>query len=185
MKDNQVLDQLRNGDSRGLEYLFNKHYQTLVGTAVYLTFDKDIAEDLSQEVFVKLWEKRNHLPNELNFKGYLIRMVKNSALDYLSKVKLTESGLEQFLHITESGGEISIERQAEIKQKISDAIAVLPPKCRLIFSMNRFEGLTNDEIATYLEISKRTVETQISKALRILRTELKTLWDQGLMLWLW
>ena len=183
MNDYQILDLLRKGDSQGLEYLFRQYYEMLVKTAVYLVFDKEVAEDLSQEAFVKVWEKRQQLPDIVNFKAYLIRIVKNSAFDHLNKANIVASNLEQFLYFKEETSMPLTEKQDELKEQISQAISLLPPKCRLIFSMNRFEGLTNEEIADYLEISKRTVETQISKALKILRTELKTVWNKGLFLW--
>ena len=168
-------------DPKGLEYLFNMHYEFLVKTAYYLTFDKQVAEDQAQDVLVKIWERRHNLPTDLNFKGYLFRMVRNNSLDYLKQKNSGDSHLERFLYFTQDPIDTP-DHPEELIKNISAAMSSLPPKCRLIFSLNRFEGLTNDEIAGYLKISKRTVETQISKALRLLRTELKDLWNQGFMI---
>ena len=179
MSDHQALQSLKNGDPSSLEELFHRYYGFLTRTAFYITKDKEAAEDLTQDLFVKLWERRETLPEIINLKAYLVHIVKNSALDYIERKKTGVSQLDQFLYFERFAEELSPEETEDLKNKISDSLSRLPPKCRLVFSLNRFEGLTNDEIAGYLEISKRTVETQISKALKIMRKELKSVWDQN------
>lgn len=180
MSDHQTLQHLKNSDPNSLEELFHRHYGFLTRIVFYITKDKEAAEDLTQDLFVKLWERRETLPEVINLKAYLVHIVRNSALDYIKRKKTGASQLDQFLYFERNAGELSPEQTEDLKNKISDSLSHLPPKCRLIFSLNRFEGLTNDEIAEYLEISKRTVETQISKALKIMRKELKDIWDQNL-----
>ena len=176
--DQQILEQINKGNHRGLEALFHQYYSFLVRTAFYITNDQALAEDIAQEAIIKVWDKRNKLNRVENLKAYVSRMVRNSALYHMSKSQSSSRQLEQFLYFEERVAEITDLQSEDIKAELSKALTRLPPKCRLIFSMNRFEGLTNDEIAGYLNISKRTVETQISKALKILRVELKYLWDQ-------
>ncbi len=179
--DQHILNQIRENQSQGLQQLFEKYYHFLARTASYITQDKEVAEDLSQEVFVKIWEGRYTLGQVENVKAYLTRMVKNSALDHIKAVRSTSSKLAQFLYFEDHITEPAEPQTEDLKREIASALSKLPPKCRLIFSMNRFEGLTNEEIASYFDISKRTVETQVSKALKLLRSELKHLWNQYLL----
>ena len=170
------MSEVRNNDPRGLELLFKEYYAFLVRTAIYITNDQEVAEDLSQDVFIKFWEMRTQLPEIQNVKAYLTRMVRNSALDHVDKHHSQAMKLANYLYFEDQLTELTLEQNDNLGKEISAAIAKLPPKCRLIFSMNRLEGLTNDEIADYLGISKRTVETQISKALKVIRKELTHIW---------
>lgn len=174
--EQQILINIRNNNPRGLEWLFKEYYGFLVRTAFYITNDQEVAEDLSQDVFVKIWEKRNNLPEIQNIKAYLTRIVRNTALDYVERNHSQSINLANYLYFEDQITELTQEQNDNLGKEISAAIAKLPPRCRLIFSMNRLEGLTNDEIASYLDISKRTVETQISKALKIIRNELTDVW---------
>ena len=170
--DSALLTALQSNQEEGLERLFRKYYAYMTRLSLYLTKNQEIAEDLTQEVFVSIWEKRGQLAQIENLKAYLSIAIRNRSLDYLRNQKTAQSHLSQYLKWQEQSEDESDNHLEELKQQIAQGLELLPPKCRLVFSLNRFEGLTNDEIATYLQISKRTVETQISKALKILRTEL-------------
>ena len=182
MEDFEILELIRENRSEGLETLFKKYYAFLTRAAYYITNDRETAEDLAQDVFVKFWERRQHLTRIDNLKGYLSIMIKNSALDHLEKGKQAETSIAQYHYLSLETAEKPGSDESEIKALITQALLKLPPRCRLIFSLNRLEGLTNDEIASYLEISKRTVETQMSNALKILRIELKSALDRYLSL---
>ena len=150
-----------------------EYFPIALRIAFYVLKDREASEDVGQEVLLKLWEKRERLGEIKSLKAYVIRMARNSALDRIEKKKVNLSGSIELALRDDAGTEEESSRDKELRKSIEDAVSLLPPKCRLIFSLSRFEGLSNDEIAEYLEISKRTVETQISIALKAFRTDLK------------
>ena len=157
------------------ENLFLTNYQHAARIAYYLVRDKAKAEDVVQEVFLKLWQSHQALEKAKDPKAYILRAVKNQALDLVkseeaSKKKLTGYFQLRLKESSENDNSLALDK---VKSVIEKYVNELPPRCRLIFSMSRFEGLTNDEIANYLDISKRTVETQISYAVKKLKEHLK------------
>ncbi len=149
--------------------LYFRHFTQSVRIAYYLISDRQAAEDIAQEVFVKLWNKRESLTSVENVEAYIVRMTRNAALDH---IKLRKDQTDDFTGLEWKEDDVSVSDQ-ELKPAIEKALSELAPQCRLIFSLSRFEGLTNDEIADYLSISIRTVETQISNALKRFRTDLR------------
>ena len=155
------------------EQLFRQYYAPLVVYANKYVSDIDLAREIVQDFFVKLYEKRNTLSIDTSVKSYLYRSVYNSCINFINQKNMQEKHLK--IIILERNDEENLENEinsVELQHKIFKAIEELPSKCRRIFKMNRLEGLKNDEIASELNLSKRTVETQISKALKILRTKL-------------
>jgi len=136
--------------------------------------DIDIAREIVQEVFVKLWEKRANIEVEGKPVSYLGTSVRNRCLNYLRDNRKFSAGI---LEIEGLGNEHAYTEQdelvtAELRTKIEDATAALPDKCRKIFLLNRMENMKYREIADELDISVKTVEAQMSKALRIMRDKL-------------
>ena len=176
MPDDQHIAHLLHRDEKeGFDALFRTYYPIVVKTAYYLTTDQEVAEDLAQELFMRIWNKREKLQVVQKLKGYLLTSIRNSALDYLEKqkndhIQLETIKLEWKANLAPTNPDQSPE---ELKHRIELLVSKLPNQCRLVFSLNRFEGLSNDEISEYLGISKRTVETHISKALKIMREEIK------------
>ncbi|MEO9803284.1 MAG: RNA polymerase sigma-70 factor [Reichenbachiella sp.] len=151
--------------------LYFEYYSVAHRTAIYILKNQDAAEDVAQNVFLKLWDKRNQLSDLNNPKAYIAQMARNGALDTLKKDdNLGEEyiPLEFVDHAADNGSQ-----SEEMRVAIERAVAQLSPKCRLVFSLSRFEGLTNPEIAEHLDVSIRTVETQISNALKLFRTDLR------------
>ena len=137
--------------------------------------DADQARDIVQQVFIKFWDRRDRLSETDQIKSYLHRAVINTALNHIErakKMKLEEdfSGYERNL---DDSGVSSEEKQKMLGEKIKAAIAELPEKCQLVFSLSRYEGMSNQEIADYLEVSVKAVEKHISRALKELRVSLK------------
>lgn len=164
-----------NGYSSENEFkqLYLEYYPLAVRTAMYILKSATLAEDVAQNVFLKLWGNRDQLSQIKNLKSYIVRMSQNGALDTIKDSSmLVNEDLSLIFDDTQS--EIGKE-QLVIKKSLENALSVLSPKCRLVFSLSRLEGLSNDEIADYLSISIRTVETQISTALKRFRSDLKHL----------
>jgi RNA polymerase sigma-70 factor (family 1) len=133
----------------------------------------DIAREIVQDFFVRLYEKRNSINIDVSVKSYLYRSIYNCCINYLNQRNLQDKHLKNI--DLERNVEENLENEiytVELQYKIYEVIEELPAKCKRIFKMNRLEGMKNDEIATQLNLSKRTVETQISKALKILRKKL-------------
>lgn len=170
-----LINRLKSGEEAAYELLFREYYQMLVVFASKYLHDLEDAKELVQDLFVYLYEKREQLEINSSLKSYLFRSVHNRALNHINAQKIRDKHaqyVKDSIQIREGTLEQEIYK-TELEQAIHQAIKNLPPKCRQIFQMNRFEGLSNSEIAEKLDLSKRTVETQISKALKILRSKIQ------------
>lgn len=127
------------------------------------------AEEVVQQVFVTIWEKRMQIEIALSFKAYLYKAVYNSCLNRLKQLKKMETTIE----LPELSAESNKLDAKELERQISLSIEKLPEQCRLIFKLSRFEDLKYAEIANHLNLSIKTVENQMGKALRVLRNELQ------------
>lgn len=159
------------GSETAFAALFDRHYTSLSLFALRYLPDEDRASDIVQSVFVTLWEQRQSAP-PANLRAYLYTAVRNAALNALKHDKVHRAyEAEQLATTTElsdTATDAAIEA-AETQAAIAAALQQLPPKQREIFMLSRFECLSNQEIADQLALSKRTVETQITNALRTLR----------------
>lgn len=172
-KNNRNTDPSGTGNILEFEMLFKQYYAPLVVYACKYVTDLDVAREIVQDFFVRLYEKRQSLSIDTSVKSYLYRSVYNCCINYFNQRNIQEKHLRSI--DLERDDEENLEREintVELQQQISKVINSLPSKCQRIFKMNRYEGIKNEEIAQQLNISKRTVETQISKALKILRNRL-------------
>ncbi len=154
-----------------LKDIFDKSYSNLVFQALRLLKNKESAEDIVQDCFIMLWNKKDTLKITGNIHAYLAKMVRNKSLDFLKKKRLETSELNESYQ-----GSFNAEDTLETKDlqsQIDKTIDELPEKCRQVFVLNRFEDMSYKEIAEQLDISKKTVEAHISKALKSLRIGLK------------
>ena len=137
--------------------------------------DFEAAREVVQEAFLTLWEKREEIDMEKSVKTYLSTSVRNRSLNHLRDNKKFDSGLLGVEGIYPERADAPVDKleELELKEKIDTAIKELPEKCREVFILNRHEHLKYQEIADRLEISVKTVETQMSKALKHLREHLK------------
>ncbi|MEX1240997.1 MAG: RNA polymerase sigma-70 factor [Cyclobacteriaceae bacterium] len=152
------------------EELFRELFKPLCGFAMKFTGDLDTSKNLVHEVFIQVWEKFDTLPEGTNHKSYCYTAVRNRCLNYIrdrKKFVTIENVPEHRLTELNSTMETS-----ELAQKIEQAIASLPEKCRMVFELNRIEGLKYSEIAGKMNISLKTVEAQMSKALAVMREHL-------------
>lgn len=162
------------------ERLFRDFFPPLMAFARKILGDEDDAREVVHQVFINLWEKRQEVDLSSSLKSYLFTSVHNRSLNVIRDRKKFSSE-----EVPEVAGEWDVSAQIEsmeLEEKIRESIASLPEKCREIFELNRFSGLKYSEIASKLGISVKTVENQMTKALKILREQLgKYL---GLLLWL-
>ncbi|MEM8907954.1 MAG: RNA polymerase sigma-70 factor [Bacteroidota bacterium] len=174
-KNWELLERLRSDDRDALQLLFRQFYPTICQVIHRYIKEKTLVEDLAQDLFLKLWEKRKRIQVNSSFKAYLCRMAVNESIDYLRKVKRLEqksAAPQAFANLSTPSTEDQY-LQGELQQRIQQAIHTLPPRCQLIFKLSRYEELTYQEIAQRLDISIKTVENQMGKALKLLRQRLK------------
>jgi len=168
-----LIEGLKEGNVKIYDYLFHLYYSGLVVFVKKYIPDNNVAEDIVQDFFVKLWVNREKLTEIASIKAYFFSSVKNRCIDYLrheiAKGKVEKQLLEKF---SEATGVENLFIESELREQIFNAINKLPSVCREVFLMNRIEGLKPAEIAEKKGISIRTVETHIGKALKILRSEL-------------
>lgn len=156
------------------EALFKSHFQYLCNFAKQYVGDQDTAQDITQKVFITLWEKRTEIDPKQSIKSYLFTIVKNRCLNHIRDQKTYRSKvLDLDCGDIEIGKEEVYFAEAELKKQIELALASLPPKCREVFEMSRYRGLSYKEIAEELDISQKTVEAHVGKALKTLRELLK------------
>ena len=176
--DAELVRRIRAGDERALEAVFKAHYAGMASFVQRFVRSPDLAEELVQDVFLKLWSKREQLAEIETFRTYLFRAARNTALNYLRRAKLErrwreEQGVDDDPPTTFAADEETVEQ--EVAVAVQAAINRLPPRCREIFLLSRDGGLTYAEIARSLEISVKTVETQMGRALKSLRSSLQQL----------
>ena len=168
--DAELLKLLRLDDRKAFELLYRKYSRKIYYAAYNLFRDKDVCEDLVQELFIDLWTKRNEL-NITSLEWYLKVAIKNRVLMYIrtQRATLDISAIEML------AGKYSTDSRLlghDINRLLDDNVAQLPEKCREVFTLSRKECLSNKEIAARLGISVKTVENQMTIALRYLRSGL-------------
>lgn len=154
--------------------LFRSHFAGLCFFAQKYVKDFETAKEIVQDAFISLWEKRETIDMSRPVKSYLTMVIHNKCTNYLRDNRKFDQyilNIEILLEVPENDGADSMIEE-ELKLKIDASIAELPEKCREIFVLNRYENLKYKEIADKLQISVKTVETQMSKALQHMRVRL-------------
>lgn len=175
VEEKEWLLALKAGKQIALQRIFNHYYKYLVVTGYNITGDNEKAKDLVQDVFYELWKKREQLDIQSSLKSYLRRAVVNRSLNYIKTQKRFDFGDENFDAQTPDQT-VSVQKTLEaqdLKSALNQAINGLPAKCKAIFMLSRYEKLSHKEIATKLDISTKTIENQITKALKIVRAAVK------------
>ena len=169
----KTLDQLRKGNSEAFSKIYRTYHKDLIKYLCFYTNNLQLAEDLAQEVFFYLWDKRNTIVILTSLKSYLYRVGYNRYIDHVRKKKEIVHDLEKIRF--ELVHEILDEEKENYELRISNlkkAIENLPDKCKQIFLLNKYEGYRQYEIAEHLNLSIKTVENHIGRAYRALRKSL-------------
>ena len=177
---------IQKGDQKAFETIFRDYYQELFFYACKFVGKSEQAEELVQDVFVHIWEKRSALNIRSSLKSYLYTAVRNRCLNHLKSQmarmeKDTDASLQHVRHTSPYSADLEVNRQ-ELMRLIQQGIQQLPDRCRIIFKLSRDADMTYAEIATELGISKETVKSQIKVALERLRAHLGKYWE--LITWL-
>ena len=175
LSDKQILECLQQSDEQVFELFFKTYYERLCNYANTILDDMDEAEEMVQNAFLTIWEKRAAIEVHTSLKSYLYRAVYNSSLNLVKHRKV------QRKHEAFYRGTVTAEYENTTEQLMGNelhglaqkAIEELPPQCRMVFKLSRFENLSYAEIAAQMNISAKTVENHIIRALKVLRIKLK------------
>lgn len=173
MSDADWLARLRDGDHAAFDAIFRQWYEPVVRSANRVLHDPGVAEELSQDVFLELWRRRETLAPDSSVAGYLMQAVRNRALNHLRHLQVQTKSAVYVEALSEPAEQADAEAQAgELQDAIRDAIAALPPRTREVFLLSRERNLRYSEIAEQLGVSVKAVEANMSRALRQLREKL-------------
>ena len=173
--EQQVLTTLKEGSESAFEMLFRTYYRPLCQYAYSFLNDRDEAEEVVQAAFINIWDKKAQVEIQTSLKAYLYRIVRNSCLNVIKHEKVKKQHVaHEMVHAESTHENVSQSViSSELEERIAVAMKALPEQCRLVFQLSRFEELKYSEIADQLNISIKTVENQIGKALKIMREQLK------------
>lgn len=174
MEDKILLIALSKGSVSAFDALYRKYAPRVEQFASFLLADADFSkadvDDLIQELFVKLWQKRQTIAKDVdNFNAYIFKMTKNAVLNLLTRRKMIRTALDESDEIVSQDDILAAAIAMETENAIKSAIDKMPAERRRVFEMSRGEGLQNKEIAKELNISTKTVEYHISRALSDIR----------------
>jgi len=173
--DKILVEKTKQSDKSAFSTIFSNYYRDLVMFAFTFVKDKDVSEEIVEDIFVKFWEERENIIIFSSLKSYLLKSVQNKCLDWLRHL---QSRNNYVLNSKRDNLDFSNDTEnyilwSELDQSIDNILLKLPEEVALTFRMNRFEGLIYSEIAIKLEVSVRTVEVRIGKALQLLRENLQ------------
>ena len=177
---NEILQKIISGDMSSFEHVYRYYFPRLNYFSNQYLYDAEASKNIVQDVFTELWDKRNTLRRDTNLNAWLFTVTKNKSLKAISHLK-SQQNYDNYIRIRllevnyKSLAEFDTSNLVfeELQLQIQLALDKLPPACRKVFEMSRFEDKKNKEIAEELSLSIKTVEAQISKALRSLKNDLK------------
>jgi len=174
LEDQELFDLIKSEDEAAFKEIYERYFDVLYIHAYKRLQDKEEAQDVIQEVFTALWDKRGHIFLTSSLPAYLFTAVRNKIFNKLSHKKYERSylqSLQQFIHKGVCQTDHLV-RENQLQTLIEKEIAALPPKMQEVFSLSRNAHLSHKEIAAELNLSEQTVKKQVNNALRILRTKL-------------
>lgn len=182
-EENIYLSRLRKGDIEAFRCLFDEYHHKVFDYAFRFVRNRQVAEELTSDAFMKLWNKRSKLKVEGSVCQLLFVMTKGLAIDYLRKMARTAESRELYLKHCE--GQMTVEPVNDIFEKnlvaIEEAIKKLPPKRKRVFELRYQEELSYQQIAQQLDVSPNTVKVHLNKATKYLRQELQIHYEWALL----
>jgi RNA polymerase sigma-70 factor, Bacteroides expansion family 1 len=172
--DDHLLKLLRDSDQRAFKILYERHWHALWSYARNAMAERDDAEDIVQELFMTLWEKRKTLHINTSLKAYLYRAALNKVIDRSDRAKYRLSYVEDLKRTYEQGNYTTDDRlfEKELIERFEACVSKMPPKMRTIFTLSRMHMLTHQQISDHLNISRDNVNRQIKNALILLKKSL-------------
>lgn len=177
--DEDLIVRLRADDTTAFEILYVRHKEKLFSAAIKRLKDRDTADEIVQEIFLSIWQRRHVISVTGDFGAYLSFAVRNSVIDHIRRSKTRKLFIEEIVTMAATASEEQPQRSDEKEKSITDEltqqIQSLPDKCRQVFILSYIENKSRAEIAALLEISQETAKYHIAHALRVLRTNLRHL----------
>lgn len=173
--ENILIERFKDGDQSAFEMIFRFYYPGLVLFATQYVMYKEDAEEIVEDFFIRVWQKKQQINQADSLKPYFFTSIKNSSLNFLYKKKNKDNLIQKMIQLSQNNllYQPDVFVISDLQEAIRKAIGSLPPKCREVFILCRINGLKNEDVAVKLNLSKRTVETHVSNALKQLRIELK------------
>ena len=174
-EENSLTERILQGDKSAYSIVFTHYYADLVLFAYTIVKDRQAAEEIVQDIFIRLWENRQSIIIVSSLKSFLLKSIQNKCIDWIRHLKIKDKYQSRVLDhplLFENDTENYL-LFSELEEDLKKALDKFPDDVSRVFVMNRFEGLTYNEIAKNLKISVRTVEVRIGKALAFLKDELK------------
>jgi len=175
--DEELISILRDGNASVIAELYERYWKFLLAKAFDRLKSREDAEEIVQELFVKIWRRRKGIQLKYSFKTYILASLRYEILHYIAKqqyrkddISLNSSELSEFWVQDEDFHSLEMK---QLQEKIEQVIDTLPEKCKIIFKMSRNDGMSANQIANELNLSPRTIETQIGKALKVLKKHFK------------
>lgn len=171
-----IVGRMMEGDRDAFKYFFNTYYSDLCNFVLIYLKDRVLSEDVVQDIFVYFWESRNKIKIQSSVKAYLFSASKFKSLNLIRDQRIHNQVINKLVQNEVVSDSIEVEyfdNAAQMKQILSDAINGLPERCGQIFKLSKNENLSNKEIAELLGVSIKTVENQMTIALRKLRETLQ------------
>lgn len=175
MEEQVFIEGIKQKNRLVFEYMFEYYYSGLCAFCLNYIENKQVVEDIVQEFFLYLWKENKSVKITTSLKSYLFTAVKYKCLDH-KKREQVKNKFNNYIKDRNNTSEDSVDNfyvERELRAIIQAELNKLPDRCREIFELSRFKGKTNTEIAEHFDISKRTVEVQISIALKVLKARLK------------
>lgn len=179
--DIEQLLRIREGEQEAFEKLYKAHYLQLARFSWRYVKSKAVAEELVQELFADLWQDRENIPLEGSIRAYLYKAIRNRSLNHLKHKNVARKYNNEWVeenteeHMTIQYEDHSNKKKERVQEELKKSIETLDPKIKTTFKMHRFDGLTYKEIADILDVSVKTVEYRMTKALKLLRSKLSHL----------
>lgn len=173
MDEINLINQFRQGNEQAFRHIFDMFNNRLCFFADGILHDPSEAEDIVQDAFVKLWDRRWHFRDYQAIKAFLYLSIKNACRNYLKHAKVIEKYLAAQPAEVDEDSMMRKIIEAEVLEEVYQALQMLPEGCRKVVNLSYFQGLSNQEVADQLHISVNTVKTQKLRALRTLRVALK------------
>lgn len=161
-----------NSDKLVFERVFRKYFGALRNVALGIVKDRALAEGIVQEIFLKLWDSKRMLKEEDSIFPYLISSTRNKCIDHIRHKAVEQKYIDLSLWDIKNNTVDNSELTEDVVKDVNEAVRQLPPKCRQVFKLSRFDNLSHKEIALELGISTKTVENHITKAISLLKLTL-------------
>lgn len=175
--EKEHLERLRTGDLSGFKWCYDHYHEKVYGYCLKLTSKEPVAEEITEDVFVRLWEKRTMINPELPLGGLLMKITRDFVWNYFKKTSLESRRQSEYALTSEPVSQSNIESDLILRDYLDiaeAAIRQLPEKRQQVFNLHYKSGLDNQEIAEYLDISEVTVRVHLLKATRFLRDYLRS-----------